>query len=57
MAGRAERHQAVEIEVRAALCVLDDVVDLEAQGISHAVQTTGCAALITSVPTLTECGK
>jgi hypothetical protein len=29
MAGRAERHQAVEIEVRAPLGALDDVVDLE----------------------------
>jgi hypothetical protein len=30
MAGRAERHQPVEIEVRAPLGALDDVVDLEA---------------------------
>jgi hypothetical protein len=29
MAGRAERHQPVEIEVRAPLGALDDVVDLE----------------------------
>jgi peptidoglycan/LPS O-acetylase OafA/YrhL len=29
MAWRAERHQAVEIEVRARLSALDDVVDLE----------------------------
>ena len=29
MAWRAERHQAVEIEVRAALGALDDMVDLE----------------------------
>jgi hypothetical protein len=29
MAWRAERHQAVEIEVRAPLRALDDVVDLE----------------------------
>jgi hypothetical protein len=29
MAGRAERHQAVELEVRAPLGALDDVVDLE----------------------------
>jgi hypothetical protein len=29
MAGRAERHQAVEIEVRAPLGALDHVVDLE----------------------------
>jgi hypothetical protein len=29
MAGRTERHQAVEIEVRAALGALDEVVDLK----------------------------
>jgi hypothetical protein len=29
MTGRTERHQAVEIEVRAPLGALDDVVDLE----------------------------
>jgi hypothetical protein len=29
VAGRTERHQAVEIEVRAPLGALDDVVDLE----------------------------
>ena len=29
MARRTERHQAVEIEVRAPLGALDDVVDLE----------------------------
>jgi hypothetical protein len=29
MAGRAERHQAVEVEVRAPLGALDDVVDFE----------------------------
>jgi hypothetical protein len=29
MAPRAERHEAVEIEIRAPLGALDDVVDLE----------------------------
>ena len=31
VARRTERHQAVEIEVRAPLGALDDVVDLEAR--------------------------
>jgi hypothetical protein len=38
MAGRAERHQAVAIEVRAPLGALDDVVDLEGAPRHH-----GCA--------------
>ena len=40
MAGRTERRQAVEIEVRAPLGALDDVVDLEG-GYSRSV--TGLA--------------
>jgi len=40
MARRAQRHQAVEVEVRAPLGVLDDVVDLEA-----APAATGLAPL------------
>jgi hypothetical protein len=39
MAGRTERHQAVEIEVRAPLGALDDVVDPEGASAASAPQS------------------